>query len=123
MADNFLMLYFIEIHLKKPIGGIKYRKSTIRNQSLFQKLFFLSQWAPKGVKWITNMFKKGWIFSNQSIKQWWIWLNLITPIEKDKLIYLGNFENPNQEINGILDDINSFEGFCTKLVIQIIGSY
>jgi hypothetical protein len=49
------------------LGGIKYRKSTIRNQSLFQ-FFFLKRWAPKGFKWITNMFKKGWMFSNQSIK-------------------------------------------------------
>jgi hypothetical protein len=52
---------------EKPTGGIKYRKSTIRNQSLFQNIF-LHRWAPKGVKWITNMFKKGWIFSNQSSK-------------------------------------------------------
>jgi hypothetical protein len=44
------------------ITGIKYRKSTIRNQSLFQKHFFLCQWASKGVKWITNMFKKGGFF-------------------------------------------------------------
>jgi hypothetical protein len=36
--------------------------------SHFSKNFFLHEWAPKGVKWITNLFKKGWILSNQSIK-------------------------------------------------------
>jgi hypothetical protein len=41
------------------LGGIcKYRKSAIKNQSLSQNLF-LHKWAPKGVKWITKMFKKG----------------------------------------------------------------
>jgi hypothetical protein len=36
-------------HHTFPVGGIKYRKPTIRNQSLFPKKF-LHQRAPKGVK-------------------------------------------------------------------------
>jgi hypothetical protein len=32
-----------------PIGGIKYKKSTIGNQSIIQKYFF-HQWVPKGAR-------------------------------------------------------------------------
>jgi hypothetical protein len=44
--------------------------------SQLSKNIFSHQWFPKGGRWITNMFKKCWIFSNQSIDQWWICLYL-----------------------------------------------
>jgi hypothetical protein len=65
------------------------RVSNIRNPPLetrqFPKNKIFHQWAPKVFKWRTNMFKKWWIFQNQSIKKWWIWLYLIPPILKGRL--------------------------------------
>ncbi|KAA1074999.1 hypothetical protein PGT21_026787 [Puccinia graminis f. sp. tritici] len=48
-------------------------------------------------------------------------------LQKLILKYIMITQNPlmekNQRTNEILNNINSLEGFCTKLVIQIIGSY
>jgi hypothetical protein len=54
----------VEYCLSIPIEGIKYKKSTIRNQSIIQKYFFSPMGPQRGDMNKKTCFKKGWFFQN-----------------------------------------------------------
>jgi hypothetical protein len=49
------------------IGGIKYKKSTVRNQSLFQKIKFCINRPPKGLNEEPTCLKSGGFFQTSQL--------------------------------------------------------